>query len=127
MQKILSNGLTFDVTSEAMTQAFRYDVATCQQDIHLNRIELLVSRRQVRRRFFALLLLRHGQIGRTVKKRHFYGRTHKKIKYYSYYLEAYNAVWAAWSDIMKPDTATSACLFSDTQINEGDPEPRKRG
>ena len=31
----------FQVTKEAMQQAFRYDVDTCQSDIHLNWIELL--------------------------------------------------------------------------------------
>ena len=31
----------FDVTKEAMQQAFRYDVDTCQGEIHLNWIELL--------------------------------------------------------------------------------------
>ena len=31
----------FDVTADAMTQAFRYDVDTCQQDLHLNWVDLL--------------------------------------------------------------------------------------
>ena len=31
----------FQVTKEAMQQAFRYDVDTCQSEIHLNWIELL--------------------------------------------------------------------------------------
>ena len=31
----------FDVTADAMTQAFRYDVDTCQQELHLNWVDLL--------------------------------------------------------------------------------------
>ena len=34
----------FDVTADAMTQAFRYDVDTCQQDLHLNWVDLLAYR-----------------------------------------------------------------------------------
>ena len=36
------------MTAEAMNQAFRYDVDTCQAERHLNWVDLLASRRQVR-------------------------------------------------------------------------------
>ena len=83
----------FDVTSEAMTQAFRYDVATCQQDIHLNWIELL-----------SYLGARYGgdfsrysssdmdKLAEQLKNGTSMDELTKDLKYYSYYLEAYNAV-----------------------------------
>ena len=33
--------MDFGVTSEAMNQAFRLDVDTCQADVHLNWVDLL--------------------------------------------------------------------------------------
>jgi len=83
----------FDVTKEAMEQAFRYDVDTCQAEIHLDWIQLL-----------AYLGARYGgdfskykpSDMDTVAKRLLAGETMEEIaagmKYYSYYLEAYTAV-----------------------------------
>ncbi|MCI8838245.1 MAG: M23 family metallopeptidase [Hungatella sp.] len=83
----------FQVTKEAMQQAFRYDVDTCQSDIHLNWIELL-----------AYLGARYGgdfsrykaADMKTVADRVMGGEKMeditKDMKYYSYYLEAYGAV-----------------------------------
>lgn len=83
----------FQVTSEAMQQAFRYDVDTFQSDIHLNWIELL-----------ACLGARYGGDFSKYKASHMTqladrllaGETMETItadmKYYPYYLEAYDAV-----------------------------------
>ncbi len=83
----------FDVTKEAMRQAFRYDVDTCQTEIHLNWIELL-----------AYLGARYGgDFSRykasdmnSIAERILAGEEMEEItremKYYDYYLEAYTAV-----------------------------------
>lgn len=83
----------FQVTKEAMQQAFRYDVDTCQSEIHLNWIELL-----------AYLGARYGgDFSRykaadlkAIADRVMGGEKMEDItrdmKYYSYYLEAYGAV-----------------------------------
>lgn len=83
----------FNVPSEAMTQAFRYDVATCQADIHLNWIELL-----------AYLGARYGgdfsnykasdmnRLADSLKNGASLGELTKDMKHYSYYLGAYSAV-----------------------------------
>lgn len=83
----------FHVTSDAMKQAFRYDVDTCQAEIHLDWIQLL-----------AFLGARYGGDFSNYKAkdmsaladRLLAGETMESItadmKYYSYYLEAYTAV-----------------------------------
>lgn len=84
----------FGVTSEAMNQAFRYDVDTCQADIHLNWVDLL-----------AYLGARYGgDFGKykpeqmtAVAEKLKSGETTmeeltKDMKYYNYYREAYGAV-----------------------------------
>ena len=83
----------FGVTKEAMEKAFRYDVDTCQNEIHLNWIELL-----------AYLGARYGgDFSRykeadmnAVADRILAGEKMEEItadmKYYGYYLEAYTAV-----------------------------------
>lgn len=83
----------FHVTSDAMKQAFRYDVDTCQAGIHLDWIQLL-----------AFLGARYGGDFSNYKAkdmsaladRLLAGETMDSItadmKYYSYYLEAYTAV-----------------------------------
>lgn len=83
----------FQVTKEAMQQAFRYDVDTCQSEIHLNWIELL-----------AYLGARYGgdfsrymaADMKVIAERILGGEKMeditKDMKYYSYYLEAYGAV-----------------------------------
>ena len=82
----------FTVPSEALTQAFRMDVATCQQDIHLNWVELL-----------ACLGARYGGDFSRYKASDMEALAEKltggtpmeeltrDMKYYSYYLEAYQA------------------------------------
>ncbi len=83
----------FQVNKEAMQQAFRYDVDTCQSEIHLNWIELL-----------AYLGARYGgdfsrykaADMKAIADRVLGGEKMEDItrdmKYYSYYLEAYRAV-----------------------------------
>ena len=84
----------FAVTSEAMNQAFRYDVDTCQAEIHLNWVDLL-----------AYLGARYGgdfskykpEHMKTVAEKLKTGETTmadltKDMKYYTYYREAYGAV-----------------------------------
>ena len=83
----------FKVTKEAMQQAFRYDVDTCQSEIHLNWIELL-----------ACLGARYGgdfsgykaddmkKIADRILGGERMEDITKDMKYYSYYLEAYGAV-----------------------------------
>ena len=84
----------FGVTSEAMNQAFRLDVDTCQADVHLNWVDLL-----------AYLGTRYGGDFSKYKPEHMTavaeklknGETTieeltKDMKYYSYYRQAYGAV-----------------------------------
>lgn len=83
----------FNIPSAAMTQAFRYDVATCQEDIHLDWIDLL-----------AYLGARYGgdfsnykasdmdRLADRLKKGASLEELIKDMKHYSYYREAYSAV-----------------------------------
>lgn len=84
----------FGVTSQAMNQAFRYDVDTCQSEIHLNWVDLL-----------AYVGSRYGGDFGKYKPEHMTavadklksGETTmaeltKDMKYYTYYREAYGAV-----------------------------------
>ena len=83
----------FSVTSEAMTQAFRLDVNTCQSDIHLDWIQLL-----------AYLGARYGGDFSRYQSSDLTGLSEKllagasmeelteNMEYYDYYLEAYGAV-----------------------------------
>ena len=84
----------FHVTAEAMNQAFRYDVDTCQAERHLNWVDLL-----------AYLGARYGGDFSKYKPEHMRavaeklktGETTmeeltKDMKYYAYYREAYGAV-----------------------------------
>ena len=92
-QKKYIKWVDFNVTKEAMQKAFRYDVDTCQSEIHLNWIELL-----------AYLGARYGGDFSRYKEsdmnaiadRILAGEKMEEItaemKYYSYYLEAYTAV-----------------------------------
>ncbi|WP_333563199.1 peptidoglycan DD-metalloendopeptidase family protein [Clostridium fessum] len=115
----------FDVTADAMTQAFRYDVDTCQQEIHLNWVDLL-----------AYLGARYGgdfshyqapdmakaaeqlQNGVTVEK------LTKNMTSFAYYREAYGAVldgMVGLYEIEIPKSEAPAFALADAQIQEGDP------
>ncbi|MCI9568921.1 MAG: M23 family metallopeptidase [Lachnospiraceae bacterium] len=83
----------FDVTAQAMEQAFRYDMETCQADIHLDWIDLLAflgaryggdfSRFQAKDLDTLAERLKNGE---TIEE------LTKDMKYFSYYHEAYSAV-----------------------------------
>ena len=115
----------FDVTADAMTQAFRYDVDTCQQDLHLNWVDLL-----------AYLGARYGgdfshyqasdmteaaeqlQNGVTVEE------LTKNMTSFAYYREAYGAVldgMVGLYEIEIPKSEAPAFALADAQIQEGDP------
>lgn len=92
-EKSFIKWVDFNVTKEAMQKAFRYDVDTCQEEIHLNWIELL-----------AYLGARYGgdfsrykdSDMKAIAERVLAGEKMAEItadmKYYAYYLEAYTAV-----------------------------------
>ena len=84
----------FNVTCEALEQAFRYDVDTCQAEVHLNWVDLL-----------AYLGTRYGGDFSRYKKRDMkkvaeqlingemtMEELTKDMKYYDYYRQAYGAV-----------------------------------
>lgn len=113
----------FDVTSDAMTQAFRFDVATCQQETHLNWVQLL-----------AVLGARYGgdfsrykpEDMETLTKRLQNGETieavTKDLKYYPYYLEAYGAVlngMVGYYEIQIPESEAPAFALAQDQDNAG--------
>ena len=108
-----------------MTQAFRYDVDTCQQDLHLNWVDLL-----------AYLGARYGgdfshyqasdmteaaeqlQNGVTVEE------LTKNMTSFAYYREAYGAVldgMVGLYEIEIPKSEAPAFALADAQIQEGDP------
>ena len=115
----------FNVTADAMTQAFRYDVDTCQQELHLNWVDLL-----------AYLGARYGgdfshyqasdmtkaaeqlQNGVTVEE------LTKNMTSFAYYREAYGAVldgMVGLYEIEIPKSEAPAFALADAQIQEGDP------
>ena len=115
----------FKVPSEAMTQAFRYDVGTCQNDIHLDWIDLL-----------AYLGARYGgdfshyspadmdKLATRLKEGTSLDELTKDMKYFAYYKEAYGAVlggMVGYYEIEIPASEAPSFALSDTQINEGDP------
>lgn len=83
----------FDVTSEAMKQAFRYDVDTVQSDIHLDWISLLAY---LGARYGGDFSKYNSKDMAAIADRLLAGESMDDItadmKYYSYYLEAYTAV-----------------------------------
>lgn len=119
----------FTVTAEAMTQAFRYDVATCQDEIHLNWVDLL-----------AYLGTKYGgdftkytsadmdNLAAKLKEGTSMEELTKDSKYYSYYKEAYGAVlngMVGYFEIEIPAADAPSFALSDTQINEGNPGESK--
>lgn len=115
----------FKVTSEAMTQAFRYDVETCQQDIHLNWIDLL-----------AFLGARYGgdfshysstdmdKLADSLKNGSSIEELTKDMKYYNYYKDSYTAVLGGMVGLYEieiPASEAPSFALSDAQINEGNP------
>ena len=120
----------FQVTKEAMQKAFRYDMDTCQSQIHLNWIELL-----------AYLGARYGGdfsryqaadmekiAGRLLDGEKMDDIT-GDMKYYSYYLEAYSAVLGGMvGEFQVEIPAEQAPEFArkDSALSEGEPSrPRE--
>lgn len=83
----------FDVTAEAMKKAFRYDVDTCQSEIHLNWIDLLSY---LGARYGGDFSKYKSQDMEALANRLLNGEKiediTKDMKYFSYYQEAYSAV-----------------------------------
>ena len=92
-QKKYIKWVDFTVTKDAMYKAFRYDVDTCQKELHLNWIQLLAYLGGKYGGDFTKYrasdmetLVSELQDGQTMEE------LTKDMKYYSYYLEAYTAV-----------------------------------
>ena len=84
----------FNVTCQAMNQAFRYDVDTCQADIHLNWVDLLAYLGALYGGDFSLYkasdlekAAQAIQSNETTME-----QLTKNMKYYPYYRQAYGAV-----------------------------------
>lgn len=115
----------FQVTSEAMTQAFRYDVATCQQELHLNWIELLAFLGASYGGDFSLYrpadmekLVQQRQAGTSMEE------LTRHLNSYPYYLETYQAVLGGMVglyEIQIPRSEAPAFALADAQIQEGEP------
>ncbi len=115
----------FQVTSEAMTQAFRYDVATCQQEPHLNWIELLAFLGASYGGDFSLYrpadmekLVQQRQAGTSMEE------LTRQLDSYPYYLEAYQTVLGGMVglyEIQIPRSEAPAFALADAQIQEGAP------
>lgn len=90
----------FDVTAEAMHQALRYDVDTCQQTPHLNWIELLAY---LGARYGGDFSRYHSADLDTLVQKLQEGISMESLtaslRYYSYYLEAYQAVLGGMTGI----------------------------
>lgn len=100
----------FDVTAEAMGQALRYDVDSCQEKLHFNWIELLSYLGAKYGGDFSRY--KPGDMDALVKKLQD-GATMQDLtndmKYYAYYLEAYSAVLSGMVgtyEIQIPDKTT---------------------
>lgn len=115
----------FNVPEEAMTKAFRLDVATCQQQIHLNWIELL-----------AFLGARYGgdfsnyqeadmdELAERLQNGISMEQLSADVKQYPYYLEAYTAVLGGlvgYYEIEIPVSEAPSFALSDARIQEDHP------
>ncbi len=118
----------FTVPCEAMTQAFRYDVDTCQQDPHLNWIELLASLgAQYGGDFSRYQPEDMDRLAEQLKNGTSMEELTQNQKYYTYYLEAYTAVldgMVGLYEIQIPESEAPDFALSDAQIQEGDPSPQ---
>lgn len=115
----------FDVPEAALTKAFRYDVDTCQQQIHLNWIELL-----------AYLGAKYGgnfsnyreadmdAVASSLQSGASMEQLTASMKYYPYYLEAYTAVlggMVGYYEIEIPASEAPLFALADAQIYESNP------
>lgn len=115
----------FDVTSEALNKAFRYDVDTFQSEIHLNWIELL-----------AFLGARYGgdfskykakdmdALAEKLKAGETMESLTKDMKYYAYYKEAYETVLGGMMGTYEIEIpASEAPAFVLPKNEDGTPAP----
>ena len=124
-QNHLIKWVDFNVPEEAMTKAFRLDVATCQQQIHLNWIELL-----------AFLGARYGgdfsnyqeadmdELAERLQNGISMEQLSADVKQYPYYLEAYTAVLGGlvgYYEIEIPVSEAPSFALSDARIQEDHP------
>ena len=121
----------FDVTAEAMTQAFRCDVATCQQEIHLNWIDLLACLGAAYGGDFSLYQPEDlDQLANRLKSGIPLEEITAKLAQYPYYREAYGAVldgMVGLYEIEIPRSEAPDFALSDAQLLEGDPAARESG
>ncbi len=83
----------FGVTSEAMNQAFRFDVETCREPIHLNWVDLLAYLGTKYGGDFGKYKAEHmNALAQQLKDGATIEELTKDMKYYSYYRNAYGAV-----------------------------------
>lgn len=120
----------FDITAEAMRQALRYDVDTYQAELHFNWIELLACLGSKYGGDFSKYkekdldqLIEKMQSGTTMAE------LTKDSKYYSYYLEAYEAVLGGMVGTYEIQIPASQmpgyvppAATSESATSEGDPD-----
>lgn len=120
----------FNVTSQALNDAFRYDVDTCQAPVHLNWIELLAylgakyggdfSHYQKKDMDALAQALTDGS--KTMEQ------LTETLNYYPYYLEAYSAVLGGMVGEFEaeiPASQAPSFLLSSGTEGEGESAPQK--
>lgn len=86
--------VSFDVSSKALDRAYRYDVETVSEEVHLNWIELLAYLGTKYGGDFSRYKEKHMNelAGKLKSKEETMDSLTKDMKHYDYYLEAYTAV-----------------------------------
>ena len=124
MKKDYIKWVDYKVTSDAMTQAFRYDVATCQQEIHLNWVELLSYLGAKYGGDFSLYAPSDmDRLAERLKNGESMAELTSELKHYPYYLEAYGAVlngMVGYYEIEIPEEDAPEFAL-DSVFQEGDP------
>ena len=115
----------FNVPEEAMTKAFRLDVATCQQQLHLNWIELLAFMgARYGGDFSSYLEADMDELASRLQSGISMEQLTADMKYYPYYLEAYTAVLGGlvgYYEIQIPASEAPSFALADSTIQEDDP------
>ena len=121
----------FTVPADTMTQAFRYDVATCQAPVHLNWIELLAYEgAKCGGDFSHFSADDMDKLADRLKEGVSMEELTKNLKYYTYYKEAYTAVLGGMVGLYEieiPAADAPDFALSDTRINDGGPETEGSG
>lgn len=117
----------FNVTSEAMSRAFRYDVDTCQEPIHLDWIDLLAYLGSKYGGDFAKYKQRDmDTLAETLKSGTTIEELTKDMKYFSYYQEAYGAVLGGMVgtyEVQIPASEAPAFALPEVAEGQGDMDP----